>query len=96
MVRDGDALKPDPDGGPRIAFELTRHIKDAKERLEFKRMYLNSEVRKILLEALDRRLETLETNETNYDIASWAYQQAHYNGVRETLIEIRRLLAIDE
>lgn len=45
---------------------------------------------------LDHMENSLERAEVDYDVASWAYQQAHYNGKREMLRQIRELIPKDQ
>lgn len=47
-----------------------------------------------LLEILDRRLDAVEANEidpSTYEDPSWACKQAHLNGYRQALLQIKKL-----
>ena len=49
-----------------------------------------------LNEIIDEEIESLQAKEikvATYDSPSWAYKQAHYNGVRQTLYNLKFLLS---
>lgn len=69
------------------------HLKTEKEKEEFKQSIVSSVALRRMKEILEQRLEVIESSETDYDCPSWAYKQAHFNGRREELKDLLRLLA---
>lgn len=72
------------------------HLKTPKDKEEFKQACVSSIALRRLADIIRQKLEAIESGETNYDTASWAYRQAHYNGKREALKEIDQLLSFVE
>ena len=53
--------------------------------------YVLSKLRKVIDEEIEN-LDRQEISSSSYDNPSWAFKQAHGNGVRAGLIKVRRLL----
>lgn len=79
-----------------LSTEWTRHLKTQKERDNFSSMVRNNRVLLTrLLGILDEKLETIERSENSletYQNPAYASWQAHQNGRRASLREVRRLL----
>lgn len=72
-----------------------QHLKDPKEREEFKKLLLGN---KKVLDKLKEIVYTMkmEGRHTDYASPSWAYLQAHQNGFNEALEAIATMLTIKE
>lgn len=79
------------------ATRWTQHLKSKEQQERFLQALKNDtlvlgRLRDIIeeeIEAVGRR----EVRSDSYDSPSWAYQQAHYNGVRQQLLALRDLLS---
>ena len=83
---------------PRIQSLWLSHLKDSKEREEYKNKLLAS---RFLLDKLHEIVYNIVKMETrpstkDYDSPSWAYLQAHQNGRLEAFEEILKLLSISD
>lgn len=74
------------------------HLKDPKEREDFKKYVLNSRpvLDKLSKIVYNMSIERGKVSESDYDSASWAYKQAHKNGFNEALEKIQSLLDLKE
>lgn len=79
-----------------LSTEWSKHLKTEAERKEFSSVVLNDRlVLGRLAEIIDEKLSGLQSRETSlteYDSPSWAYRQAHMNGIKAGLTAIRNLL----
>lgn len=79
-----------------LSTEWSKHLKTEAERKEFSSVVLNDRlVLGRLAEIIDEKLTGLQSRETSlteYDSPSWAYRQAHMNGIKAGLTAIRNLL----
>lgn len=79
-----------------LSTEWSKHLKTEAERKEFSSVVLNDRlVLGRLAEIIDEKLAGLQSRETSlteYDSPSWAYRQAHMNGIKAGLTAIRNLL----
>lgn len=67
--------------------------KSEEERADLKSYLLNC--RRLFTELeylLDKEEKSIARGETDYSNANWAYQMAHYNGMREMLSRIKQLI----
>lgn len=76
-----------------IALELVRDLgKDERE--VFTQTYKNSEVRRIILEAVIRKYEVHDRPRVSTYDGSYAFAVAHYDGYRQACEDIMRLLDV--
>lgn len=76
----------------------TAHLRDPKEREEFQKSLQNS---RIALDKLKQIVYTIRedrdsTRQKDYNVASWAYLQAHNNGVIEMCDILIDLLTLEK
>lgn len=78
----------------------TSHLKDEVEKERFKSSILGS--KKVLERLMDmvneieEEMNSVEVSPKNYEIPNWDYRQAHYNGFRQCLHQLRKILTIEE
>lgn len=77
----------------------TAHLTNSpKEKQDFERaVILSTEVLNRLRQILEDReksIDKLDFSLSSYDHASWPYKQAHLNGRRAELVEIKQLLTL--
>ena len=82
-----------------IPMQWTANVANDKEKKESFEAYLQNNQRLLnrLLEILQEKEKSLEANDlylAAYDTPSWAYKQAHINGRRAVLNEIKQLITI--
>lgn len=77
----------------------TKNIKDEEEKTKFQNYLLHS---KQLLDRLDEilvdyenELDAKETNLKTYEFPNWDYRQAHCNGYRQCVRQVRKLINLD-
>lgn len=79
-----------------LSTEWTKHLRTEAERKEFSALVLNDRIVLDRLSAIvEEKLSGLQSREvsaTEYDSPSWAYKQAHLNGVKSGLTAILKLL----
>lgn len=79
-----------------LALEWTRHLKTAKERDSFSALVVNSrQLLERLKDIVDDKIDGIERAEISsetYSNPAYASWQAHQNGRRASLKDIRRLL----
>ena len=78
----------------------TQHLKDPRDQEKFKeQVILSVEVLRRLKDILTEFEDSLTRTETTvnvYSSPSWAYEQAHKNGNRETIQKVKQLIDIDQ
>lgn len=73
------------------------HLKDKDDREAFKKRLLScSDVFERLEAILVDKLNSLEPDIKDYDSPSWAYRQAHINGMKEVLFDLIDILPLTE
>jgi hypothetical protein len=79
-----------------LAVDWTKHLKTQQEKDKFSSLVVNNRILLgRLLEVIDEKLDVLERAESNqetYQNPAYASWQAHVNGKRASLKEVRRLL----
>lgn len=79
-----------------LSTEWSKHLKTEAERKEFQASVLNDRlVLGRLAEIIQEKLTGLQSREVSpseYDNPSWAYKQAHANGIKTGLTAILNLL----
>lgn len=79
-----------------LSTEWTRHLKTEAERKEFQAKVLNDRLVLDRLSAIIEEkltgLQSREVSSSEYDNPSWAYKQAHTNGIKAGLTAILNLL----
>lgn len=79
-----------------LSVEWTKHLKTQEEKDKFASLVVNNRLLLgRLLDLLDEKLDTIERAESNqetYQNPAYASWQAHQNGRRASLKDIRRLL----
>lgn len=79
-----------------LSTDWTKHLKTDKERKDFAALVVNSRtLLGRLLELIDEKLDSIERAEISqqtYENPAYASWQAHQNGRRAALSDIRRLL----
>lgn len=79
-----------------LSTEWTRHLKSEAEKKDFQAAVLNDRVVLDRLSAIiEEKLSSLQGREASaseYDNPSWAYKQAHLNGMKAGLTTILNLL----
>lgn len=82
----------------KLSLVWTKHLKTDEERREFEKTVRHDTlVLGRLEEIIQEKLSGLENREVSlddYNNPSWAYKQAHMNGIRKGLTEILDLLKI--
>jgi hypothetical protein len=78
----------------------TSHLKTDEEKENFKKeVYSAKRVLERLLEMVnddEKGLSLSEMNPRSYDQASWAYHQAHKNGVRQYMNQVKTWIDLDQ
>ena len=78
----------------------TSHLKDENNIREFKRLiYSSKEVLdrlKDIIEEDEASLTRSEMNPKTYENGSWSHLQAHKNGIRQYLCQIKTLIDLDQ
>lgn len=81
----------------KIATRWTQHLKSEEQKARFLQALRNDTlVLGRLKEVIEEDLAALSRREVrtdSYDSPSWAYQQAHYNGMRQSLMQLQDLLS---
>lgn len=79
----------------RLSTDWTKHLKE-DEKKDFQAAVLNDRlVLGRLADIIEEKLQTIQRKEltaSEYDTPSWAYRQAHLNGIKAGLTTIRDLL----
>ena len=77
----------------------TQHLSNEDEKLRFKSSVLGSKVvlQRLgdILDEMDKGAIQAELSPSNYDKPSWAYKQAHNNGLRHAISLIKQLTTLD-
>lgn len=78
----------------------TKNIKDEEEKKKFVNFLLHSKqifnrLDEILTE-YENDLDSKETNLKTYEIPNWANRQAHCNGYRQCVRQIKKLINFDQ
>ena len=81
----------------KVALRWTQHLKTEEQKERFLQALRNDTlVLGRLKDILEEDLESFNRKEVrsdSYDSPSWAFQQAHYNGVRQQLLALQDLLS---
>ena len=77
----------------------TQDIKDPDDKVQYEKRLLQSrwvlERQDELLDRMEKGLNRQETSPKVYDQPNWEYRQAHANGYRQCLMDIKRLNNLD-
>lgn len=77
----------------------TKHLKDPGDKVKFEKSVKHSgwvlEHLSTLVSELENDLSKSEISIKTYDSPNWDYKQAHYNGYRECLSKIQKLINLD-
>lgn len=80
-----------------LAADWTKHLKTEAERKEFEAAVRHDTLvlgrLAVILEEKLKNLDREELTSLNYENPSWAYKQAHINGIRSGLTTVRQLLS---
>ena len=80
--------------------DWTKHIQDPEEKSRFvNQIYSARSVLERLYQILCEKEEDLDRSEVNikvYELPNWAERQAHKNGNREVLRELKTLINLDQ
>jgi hypothetical protein len=80
--------------------EWTKHLHEEEEKIKFqKRVQSAKEVLdrlKDLVNEYERGLDRSEMSAKSYDTPNWEFKQAHKNGYREALNNIKTLIDLDQ
>lgn len=80
-----------------LPLEWVKHLKSEEERKSFEEAVRHDTlVLGRLLEILEEKVKDLDQKETSlsaYDSPSWAYKQAHMNGMKQGLTAVKNLLS---
>ena len=81
----------------KVALRWTQHLKTEEQKERFLQALRNDTlVLGRLKEVIEEDLAALSRREVrtdSYESPSWAFQQAHYNGVKQQLLALRDLLS---
>lgn len=77
----------------------TQHIKDPEEKVRYASSLLNSrwilERQGDILDGIEKGLNRQEISPKAYDNPNWEYRQAHANGYRQCLYDLKKLNNLD-
>lgn len=80
--------------------EWTSNLRNEDDKRKFEdRVFSAKDVLDRLLEIIEIKEKALDRSETNIDVyntPSWDYRQAHKNGNRESLSQIKKLIDLDQ
>ena len=80
-----------------IKTDWIKHIKDPKQREEFRGYVVNSRpLLERLIDILEERIKNSEPKKTDYEQGSWPYYMADTIGYQRALKEVIRLVDITE
>lgn len=78
----------------------TQNVKDLDEKVQLEKSLLHSrwvlERQNEILDGMERSLNRQEISPKVYDNPNWEYRQAHANGYRQCLMEVKKLNNLDQ
>lgn len=80
--------------------DWTKHLKDPEEKARFEKSLLNSrwilDRQAEMLDGVERGLDRQECSPKAYDNVNWAFRQAHANGYRQCLRDLKTINNLDQ